>query len=58
MKMVTPDERLARMRKCFEKDRHILTADYKYFTTPDKRVKQRKLSIVGGHFPITLRGCP
>jgi hypothetical protein len=33
--MTTPDQRLARMRKSFEKDRSVLTADYKYFTTPD-----------------------
>jgi len=44
--MTPPHERLARMRKSFEKNRSVLTEDYKYFTTPDKagkpRVKQPK----------------
>jgi hypothetical protein len=39
--MTTPDERLARMRKSFAKDRSVLTEDYKYFTTPDKTAKPR-----------------
>jgi hypothetical protein len=30
--MTTPNERLARMRKSFEKNRSVLTEDYKYFT--------------------------
>jgi hypothetical protein len=34
--MMTPHERLARMRKSFEKDKSVFTADYKYFTTPDE----------------------
>jgi len=38
--MITPQERLARMRKSFEKDKSVLAEDYKYFTTPDKPVKQ------------------
>jgi hypothetical protein len=33
--MATPHERLARMRKSFERNRSVLTDDYKYFTTPD-----------------------
>jgi hypothetical protein len=33
--MTTPHERLARMRKSFERNRSVLSADYKYFTTPD-----------------------
>jgi hypothetical protein len=33
--MPTPHERLARMRKSFEKNKSVLTVDYKYFTTPD-----------------------
>jgi len=33
--MTTPHQRLARMRKSFEKNKSILTEDYKYFTTPD-----------------------
>jgi hypothetical protein len=32
---MTPNQRLARMRKSFEKDKSVLTVDYKYFTTPD-----------------------
>ena len=31
--MVTPLERMARMRKSFEKDKSVLATDYKYFTT-------------------------
>jgi hypothetical protein len=38
--MTTPQQRLARMRKSFEKDKSVLTEDYKYFTTPDKPAKQ------------------
>jgi hypothetical protein len=38
--MTTPQERLARMRKSFAKNKSVLTADYKYFTTPDAPVKQ------------------
>jgi hypothetical protein len=33
--MTAPHQRMVRMRKSFEKDRSILVADYKYFTTPD-----------------------
>jgi hypothetical protein len=33
--MMTPHERLARMRKSFDRNRSVLTQDYKYFTTPD-----------------------
>jgi hypothetical protein len=33
--MTTPPERLARMRKSFERNKSVLTADYKYFVTPD-----------------------
>jgi hypothetical protein len=39
--MMTPHERLARMRKSFERDRSVLAEDYKYFTTPDAPVKPR-----------------
>jgi hypothetical protein len=39
--MTAPYERLARMRKSFEKDKSMLTADYKYFTTPDEPAKPR-----------------
>jgi hypothetical protein len=33
--MTTSHERLARMRKSFEKDKSVLTEDYKFFPTPD-----------------------
>jgi hypothetical protein len=39
-KVITPNERLARMRKSFARDKSVLTEDYKYFTTPDKEAKQ------------------
>jgi len=39
--MTTPHQRLARMRKSFERDRSVLTEDYKYFTTPDKPPRPR-----------------
>jgi hypothetical protein len=39
--MTTPQERLARMRKSFERNRSVLTEDYKYFTTPDAPAKRR-----------------
>lgn len=40
--MLTPHERLTRMRKSFEKNRSILTADYKYFTMPDVSAMPRE----------------
>jgi hypothetical protein len=40
--MTTPQERLARMRKSFERNKSVLTEDYKYFITPDKPAKQRR----------------
>jgi hypothetical protein len=40
--MKTPLQRLARMRKSFEKDKSVLTEDYKYFTTPDKPASRRE----------------
>jgi hypothetical protein len=39
--MVTPQERLTRMRRSFQKNKSVLTADYKYFTTPDAPAKPR-----------------
>jgi hypothetical protein len=39
--LITPHQRLARMRKSFEKDKSMLTEDYKYFTTPDAPPKPR-----------------
>jgi len=37
--MTTPQQRLARMRKSFAKNKSVLTEDYKYFTTPDAPAK-------------------
>ena len=37
--MTTPHQRLVRMRKSFERNKSVLTADYKYFTAPDAPVK-------------------
>jgi hypothetical protein len=39
--MATPHERLARMRKSFERNKSVLTEDYKYFTTPDAPIKSQ-----------------
>jgi hypothetical protein len=39
--MIHPHERLARMRKSFEKNKSVLTEDYKYFITPNKPAKPR-----------------
>ena len=39
-RIITPQQRLARMRKSFEKSKSVLTEDYKYFTTPDAPIKQ------------------
>ena len=38
---ITPYQRLACMRKSFEKDKSVLTEDYKYFITPDKKPMPR-----------------
>ena len=40
--MTSPHERLARMRKSFERDKSVLTVDYKYFTTPDAPARPHK----------------
>jgi hypothetical protein len=39
--MTTSQQRIARMRKSFEKNKYVLTEDYKYFATLDKPAKQR-----------------
>jgi hypothetical protein len=39
---MTPQERLARMRKSFEKNKSMLAVDYKYFTTPDAPATPRE----------------
>jgi hypothetical protein len=33
--MTTPQQRMARMRKSFDKNKSVLAEDYKYFTPPD-----------------------
>jgi hypothetical protein len=40
--MITPHERLARMRKSFEKNKSVLTTDYKYFISPDAAAMPRE----------------
>jgi hypothetical protein len=40
--MMTPIERLARMRVSFEKNKSVLAADYKFFTTPDETAMPRE----------------
>jgi hypothetical protein len=42
MPTMTPIQRLTRMRTSFERDKSVLTADYKYFTTPDASTKPRE----------------
>ena len=37
-----PDERLARMRESFERDKSVLDDDYAYFTTPRESTLQNK----------------
>ena len=39
--MTTPQQRITRMRKSFEKDKSVLTTDYKYFITPDAAATPR-----------------
>lgn len=39
--MITPYQRLLRMRNSFGKDKSILAEDYKFFTTPDAPAKPR-----------------
>lgn len=44
--MTTPHQRLERMRNSFEKNKSILTDDYKYFTTPDAPVMPRASTLL------------
>jgi hypothetical protein len=52
--MITANQRLARMRKSFAKNKSVLTSDYKYFTTPDKAatphvsIRQNKVAHMSG----------
>jgi hypothetical protein len=39
--MMTPQQRMARMRKSFERNKSVLTEDYKYFITPDDPITPR-----------------
>jgi hypothetical protein len=40
--MCKPNQRLARMRESFEKDRSVLADDYAYFTTPHESIRPNK----------------
>jgi hypothetical protein len=40
----SPNQRLARMRGSFEKDKSILAADYAYFSTPRESIPQNKVA--------------
>jgi hypothetical protein len=46
-KMTTPQQRLARMRKSFAKNKSVLSEDYKYFTTPDKSASNQGSNQTG-----------
>jgi hypothetical protein len=39
---VGPNQRIDRMRKCFEKDKSVLAEDYAYFTTPRESIHRNK----------------
>jgi hypothetical protein len=39
---INPDQRIARMRAAFEKDRSVSTDDYAYFTTPRESIRPNK----------------
>jgi hypothetical protein len=41
--MIKPNERLARMRKSFERNRSVLAEDYKYFTTQDEPMPRESI---------------
>jgi hypothetical protein len=41
LRMITPQQRMARMRKSFARGKSILAEDYKYFTTPDAAAMPR-----------------
>ena len=50
VEMITPQQRLDRMRKSFAKDKGVLSEDYKYFTTPDAPATPQRLSSI----PISM----
>jgi hypothetical protein len=39
---INPDQRIARVRQSFEKDRSMLADDYAYFTTPRESIHRNK----------------
>jgi hypothetical protein len=39
--VITPDQRLERMRASFDANKSVLSEDYKYFTTPEGLATQR-----------------
>jgi hypothetical protein len=41
---MTPNQRLERMRKSFDKNKTILADDYEYFTTPHESIPQSKVA--------------
>jgi hypothetical protein len=46
-KMTTPQERLARMRKSFARNKSVLTEDYKYFITRERQLSSQGSSQMG-----------
>ena len=40
--MITPNQRLERMRASFERDKSVLADDYAYFTMPRESIRQSK----------------
>jgi hypothetical protein len=40
---INPDQRTARMRESFERDKSVLAADYAYFTTPRESIHPNKV---------------
>jgi hypothetical protein len=43
--MTTPQQRLARMRKYFEKYKSVLTSDYKYFITDTPTTQHESIPL-------------
>jgi len=46
--LMTPSQRLARMRHTFNKDRSVLKEDYDYFITPDVPTPRSKADRKSG----------
>jgi hypothetical protein len=56
--MTTPHERLARMRKSFEKNRSVLAEDYKYFTMPDVPMRRGSIPLNKAAHKLVERSAP